>query len=126
MKAIKHFILLGIILLGINSQAQISFLGKTLNQVRISYDSVVYDVTDTLAVINTEGECINYIAINDTIDHAIKVLPLNKKGAITESLKTMIESNGKYFFDYNEGLYCMYILELMDNEYFGLYLRRIE
>lgn len=112
------------LLFTLNSQAQLNYIGEPISSVKKNYDSIVYESKDTLVV--NDVNYINFIAINDTITHLVKILPTSYRQVIYESFETMIESKGKYFFEYEEGLYCMYIVELEDINYFGLYLGRIE
>ena len=124
MKQIKLFILLGIILLGIKSQAQIEFIGERIETPTMYYDSIVYKSTDTLVI--KDRQFINFIAKNDTITHLVIIHSNELLEVIEESFSTMILTRDKYFFEYQEGLYCTYIIELEDSNYFGLYLGRIE
>ena len=124
MKQIKLFILFGIILLGIKSQAQIEFIGERTEAPTLYYDSIVYQSTDTLII--KDKQFINFIAKNDTITHIVIIYPNELLDVIKESFNTMILTRDKYFFEYQEGLYCTYIIELEDSNYFGLYLGRVE
>lgn len=114
-----------LILFSLNSQAQqLYLLGESLDSVKIYYDSIVYQNTDTLVV--QDDYMINFIAEDNIITHFIKILPFEMREIIDLAFNTMIKSEDKYFFEYYDGLYVMYILELMDEDYFGLVVGRVE
>jgi hypothetical protein len=120
----KKLLILLLLLFTFNSKAQIEYIGQSITSIYANYDSIIYQSTDTIVVY--DENYINFVSVNDTIDHVIKILPNSNKDIIEESFSSMIVARDRYFFEYDEGLYYTYIIELMDDDYFGLYLGRVE
>jgi hypothetical protein len=119
----KNLIIL-FLLLSFNSKAQMEFIGERIDTPANYYDSIVYQSNDTL-VVNDEL-FINFIATNDTIIHILIIHSSDIYEIIEELLNTMIIVNDGFYFEYDEGLYFTYLIELEDSNYFAQYISRIE
>jgi hypothetical protein len=120
----KKLLSLFALLFSINSQAQMEFIGHRIDSPAMYYDNIVYQSDDTLIV--SDELFINFIATNDTVTHILLIHSSNIYDVIEESLNTMVPVNDGFYFEYDEGLYFTYLIELEDENYFAQFINRVE
>ncbi len=124
----KNLYILLLSLISINSLAQtevMSMMGMKEHVFRTLQDDFFYDSKDTIVIEQENGNLVNYIFKGGIVDHAIIVRSANQMTTTLTWLETLTKEDDYYFYSMNDHLYGLFLMELMDESYFGLFVTRM-
>ena len=124
----KNLYILLLSLISTNSLAQtevMSMMGMQEHVFRTLQDDFFYDSKDTIVIEQENGNLVNYIFKGGIVDHAIIVRSANQMATTLTWLETLTKKDDYYFYSMNDHLYGLFLIELMDESYFGLFVTRL-